>query len=361
MSTIGLFDVFDRDEFAAMLDAGYIKRLRHPSAPLFIHNYTARTQYAAVWNDVTRACRGLITDEHDQVVARPFAKFFNHSELDLAGMLAEPVVVTEKLDGSLGVLYPTAGGWAIATRGSFVSEQALHATAVFNTLYASRFTPDPSCTYLFEILYPENRIVVNYGAIDDLVLIAVIETATGAEHDPGTAGWPGPVVRTHAYATLSDALDAPAEENAEGLVVRFPSTGMRVKVKHDEYVRLHRLVTGISERRIWEMLAAGTPFGEWLEAVPDELFHFVTVTRDRFLTEHASRCAEMHARYAAFVLTLPEHWDRKHFAVAYKMLPDDVLNRCLFLILDGKPIEHLVWSSLRPAEHRPLFDRTVSE
>ena len=46
-----------------MIDAGYITARRHPTEPLTIFNYTARTQIEHLWNEHTIQCRGLI--EHD--------------------------------------------------------------------------------------------------------------------------------------------------------------------------------------------------------------------------------------------------------------------------------------------------------
>lgn len=67
---------------------------------------------------------------------------------------------------------------AIATRGSFTSEQAGHATAVLHTCYP-RFEPPEGLTVLFEIVYPGNRIIVDYCDTDDLVLLGAVDTATG--------------------------------------------------------------------------------------------------------------------------------------------------------------------------------------
>lgn len=58
------------------------------------------------------------------------------------------------------------------------------------------------------------------------------------------------------------------EENKEGFVVRFQN-GMRVKTKFAEYVRLHRIITGISNVAIWEYLKDGRSFDELISKVPD--------------------------------------------------------------------------------------------
>ena len=91
----------------------------------------------------------------------------------------EPFEVYEKLDGSLGILYWLGDEPYIATRGSFESPQAQIATELLRAYDLSGL--DRRRTYLFEIIYPENRIVVNYDDRRELVLLAIIDTATGRE------------------------------------------------------------------------------------------------------------------------------------------------------------------------------------
>src|SRR5579885_481968 len=163
-----------------LVENGYLTGRSHPSADLIIWNYTAKAQYEKHWTEETMMCRGLITTSAGEIVARPFPKFFNYEEYE-GQIPKEPFTVTEKMDGSLGILYFVDGKPAIATRGSFTSEQAIRATAILRERY-EHFPFSPHYTYLFEIIYPGNRIVVDYGKMDDLVLLATIYTKTGAEH-----------------------------------------------------------------------------------------------------------------------------------------------------------------------------------
>ena len=171
-----------------MIDDGCISRQKHPLASLYILNYTKKANFNKVWNRATKMCRGLIVDEDWNVVARPFEKFFNYEEIagseELKKVENEPFEIYEKLDGSLGILYWIGNILSIATRGSFVSDQANHATKVLWDKYSNVVSDlDKSKTYLFEIIYPEDKKVVNYGDLDDIVLLAVIDTETGEEQD----------------------------------------------------------------------------------------------------------------------------------------------------------------------------------
>jgi RNA ligase len=272
---VNLADLFPLVQLEEALEQRYVRRQAHPDLPLSILNYTERCAYDAAWTPVTRQCRGLIYETGTlRVVARPFLKFFNYGEPNAPELdLDAPAVVTDKMDGSLGILYPTrppldsAHGtipaeYGIATRGSFASEQAVHATELLRERYLN-WSPDPGLTYLFEIVYPENRIVLDYGATDDLFLLTVLETETGRDvsHDEATwsdlsrSAWPGPRTETHDFATLAGALAAEPRPNREGLVVYLPDLDERVKIKQTDYVALHRILTGTNARHVYEFAA----------------------------------------------------------------------------------------------------------
>lgn len=254
-----LFEIADLEE---EINAGHVRVQHHPVLPYSIHNYTEKAVYARHWNLVTLQCRGLIVHHYTrEVLARPFPKFFNHNEPDAPKFgLTDAVQVTDKIDGSLGILHPTLDGtYAIATRGSFTSDQAKHGTKVYEDKYADQFRPDQTLTLLFEIIYKQNRIVVDYGDTDDLILLGAIDIATGNSFGPKSVvdhcKWPGPRTEEFSYRTFAEALAAPPRRGKEGLVVRRPGWGDQVKLKQDDYVALHRIITGVTARHIWEFLA----------------------------------------------------------------------------------------------------------
>jgi RNA ligase len=341
---VTLVDLFDPALFRTMVQEGYVRVQRHPSAPLVIHNYTEKAQYESVWNPVTLACRGLIADIGGTVVARPFPKFFNHGQPGAPEVdLAAPVRVTDKADGSLGVIYPDgSGGFAVATRGSFASEQALHATAVLRERY-NAWTPPPGLTVLVEIIYPANRIVLDYGDQDDLVLLGAVELATGRTFGPeAVPDWPGPVIESFDHGTFADALAAPPRDGREGLVAWFPQTDVRVKLKYEEYVRLHRIVTGLNARSVWENVDT---LDALVESLPDEFHGWVRTVAKELLAEVEERLAAIEDAYLSIVDGLPVGWSRKDFALVATRHP---LRGALFLRLDGKDCRPVLWQQVRP-------------
>ena len=113
---------------------------------LRILNYTAKATYSRHWNEATIACRGLILDDADGVVARPFPKFFGPSEPDAPAVpTRQEMEVTAKLDGSLGIAYTRPeGDVRLATRGSLVSRQAIEATRIWHEKYRRVAIPEGS-------------------------------------------------------------------------------------------------------------------------------------------------------------------------------------------------------------------------
>lgn len=256
---VKLNEILDVKLLANMLGDGYVRAQTHPDCTYMIYNYTEKTAYEGVWNDVTRQCRGLIVDYvTSDVVARPFRKFFNYGQAGAPDLdLNARVTVTDKADGSLGILYRMPDGdWRIATRGSFTSEQAIHATELFKSKYAGHWNPLHNYTYLFEIIYPENRIVLDYHKMDDLILLGAVDIASGKSISRSMwTSWSGSIITQFEYYTLHDALAAQPRENAEGLVVHFFENDERVKIKQDDYVALHRILTGTTARTVWTYLA----------------------------------------------------------------------------------------------------------
>jgi RNA ligase len=255
---------------------GLLYKQTHPTLDLTIWNYSPKVQYEGLWDDITMQCRGLVTNSKGEVVAKPFKKFFNIEEEKHTP--TEEFEVFEKMDGSLGIVFKYNGEVIYATRGSFTSDQSKWMTKYGNE-YNFKDILVEGFTYLFEIIYPENRIVVDYNGEEKLVLLGIINTETGEEvpHNDLFEGFD--VVKKYNgikdYTTLKFLID----NNAEGFVVRF-SNGDRMKIKGDEYVRLHRILTNISNRDIWEYLKDGKPLDEILDKVPDEFHDWVKQTKE---------------------------------------------------------------------------------
>lgn len=363
---IYLDEILNPEDLTKEIEAGYVRERLHPLDPSYaIYNYTEKAQYERRWNDITKACRGLITRDSkfgEQVIARPWAKFFNYGEHDEGSLdLNASVEVLDKADGSLGILYAGPDGWAIATRGSFESEQAIRATAWMRDFMAKHdWMPRGGFTYLFEIVYPGNRIVLDYGDRDELILLGAVEKSTGRTLGPIGLPWPGARVDKFVTgnATLREALALPPRPNAEGLVIRFLDSGLMVKVKQEDYLRLHKLVTGLSERAIWEHLNEHDNIGSLLEQIPDEFHRWVLDVADGLLKAHTDIYACALADYYNVLNRLPEDFERPEYASLAK---ESRYPGLMFMLLDGKDTGPAIYKMIRPVGHRPMTNRTEDE
>lgn len=345
-------DVVPSSLYREMLDAKYVKEQIHPKFPnLVISNYTDSCMWDQVWNDVTMTCRGLIWDRTtSEVLARPYRKFFNHDQEQAPKWpLDAKVHVTDKLDGSLGILYRQPNGqYAIATRGSFASEQAEWGTEVYRETYDGDFEPDENWTYLFELIYPENRIVVNYEGLQNIILLGAVDNATGAsvaiEDIAGT--WPGLIVPLfHEDATLQDVLLAPVRDNAEGLVLWHRDSDERVKIKYEEYKRLHKYLTNTTVKNVWEILSSGEDPKQTFAGAPDEFHDWLKEILTEFENEFDRIEQAAVSQYKEIVAKLPEDFTRKNFALAAQ---ESDLTSLLFKLYDDQSITSDIWKMLRP-------------
>lgn len=352
--TVNMFDLFSKADYDAARAEGLIA-VREDGRGLFIHNYSDAALYTeGAWsNPAIRGCRGLITTEAGEVIARPWVKFFNHGQAEAGELdMSAPVEVTDKMDGSLGIIHRALdGSIRVATRGSFQSEQAEHGTRVLDERYASWLDGLTEVTPLVEIIYPGNRIVCDYGDTDDLVLLGgvVIETGDylGPRETAQAVDWPGPIVRTFPYATLKDALEAEPRDGAEGLCVRYLHEPRVVKVKQDDYVRLHRIVTGLSERTVWEHMTEGKPLEDLLGPLPDELHNWTREVWGRLHGEAVSLRQAAEEAHVRIVNALEAGWTRAHYAELAKT--HGPLAPWLFNLLDGRDPHDRILRTLKPA------------
>jgi len=329
----------------------------HPSRELdlYIANYTPQVQFDKLWNKhpLLPLCRGLIFDGTGHVVARPFAKFFNYGEYD-GPIPAGSFEVSEKMDGSLGILYWEGDTPAIATRGSFASEQAVKATEMLQSMWLH--APfDRDYTYLFEVIYPANRIVVNYGDREELVLLAVLDTDTG--RDIPRAEWYCEmreyfdVARLYPDAKALDALEV--DPDKEGYVIRFLENDLRIKVKGAEYLRLHKVLTGVNSRTIWQALVNGDNIEAWMMELPDEFCTYIRTTAAKLQEQFDRKAAAVQRIYDRIMASFEgfAYPDRKQFAMEATKHPCASI---LFALFDEKDWHKQVWKLVYPAADAPF-------
>lgn len=224
---------------------GFITIRKHPFAELYILNYTQLASKKAVWNEVTLNSRGLIINKKGEIISYPFRKFFELEQLNVNLIpKTRPSKIYEKVDGALGIMYWFNDKPYISTRGSFNSYQAVRATEVLHKKYSKHFSNlNRNYTYLFEIIIPENRIVLDYGLIEDLFLIGVINNINQEEIDivninENPFPLPKEISSTYSIKQLERKIDI----KSEGYVLIYENN-FRIKLKSQSYKGLFKFYT----------------------------------------------------------------------------------------------------------------------
>jgi RNA ligase len=355
---------FDLNILKNYIEKGLVVKNDHPTLPISIYNYSRTCQYENNWDEITKQCRGLILDGEGNVIAKGFDKFFNIEEHKSEEIPNESFEIFEKLDGSLGILFWYQGKWILSTKGSFTSEQSVRAKEILNKY---NFEPIPKgYTTLVEIIYPENRIVCDYGNEESLIVLSMISNASGKELDYSgllsiSEETKMPVVKRYDGINDYKTLKSLISKEREGYVVRFRN-GFRVKIKGDEYVRLHRILTGFSNVDIWEYLKDGKDINELLDRVPDEFDKWVKTTiRDlRYgcfqLRETAGKLHDGF-RYGKFGDRETEP-SKKEFA-EFVMKQQEVLHAIMFAMWDGNndKVDEIIWKLVRPKYSKPFWQK----
>ncbi len=347
---------FDINILNDYIQKGLVVKNDHPTLPLSIYNYSRTCQYENKWDNITKSCRGLILDKDGNVIAKSFDKFFNLEEHSTEEIPNEDFEVYEKLDGSLGILFWYQGKWILASKGSFVSEQALKGKQILNSKYNVEPIPK-GYTTLLEIIYPENRIVCNYGDDEVLVVLSMISNASGKELDYDSllkineeTGLP--VVKKYDgiedYKTLKNLIS----KDREGYVVRFRN-GFRVKIKGEEYVRLHRILTEFSNVDIWEYLKDNKNLDELLDRVPDEFDSWVRNTIKDIKTEYEKLDNEYKWIFKVLMRS-PQSESKKGFAEHAKNYKHSGI---LFKMFEDKEYSHYIWKQIRPIYSKPFWQK----
>ena len=272
-------ELFSFEDLELELQDGYVREQKHPTLPLTILNYTDKATYERRWNSVTTHCRGLIVNNvTDEVIARGPRKFFNYGEPSATEYPLDTLVrLTTKHDGSLGIgwrYFDVSQWWyGVATRGSFLSEQAEHAGEVLTHDDKGNidFAATAGYSRMWEIVYPENRIVLDYGDRDELIPLGTVDNKTGLiVYRPNSVLVGG----IPAIMTLAEAIALPIPDDEEGYVLdildKYLSVVDHLKLKGDRYKELHAAIFGLTEARVYEAWRKNEA-KSFVEALPDEV------------------------------------------------------------------------------------------
>jgi RNA ligase len=191
------------------------------------------------------------------ILARPFHKFFNLGERpDTQFEMLPwhlPFVVQEKYDGSM--IHPAIidGRLVLMTRKGITNTaiQAMQECMTPQLEECMRQELALGHTPMYEYVSPNNRIVIEYTK-PALRFLAMRKTVTGA-YSSYTHMFDGFMGGNMDPRALVDTTRRTVGK--EGVVICWPYTGQRIKLKADEYVMLHRAIDVLgSEKRILDVI-----------------------------------------------------------------------------------------------------------
>jgi Uncharacterized conserved protein len=217
------------------------------------------------WSDKRiRMARGIVLDTvTGEVVARPYEKFFNLGQVangvenpevaKLVSWQPEPFAVSEKMDGSLAIVYAYDGELHVGSTGNPDFVDVNSGAVIADRLKAVLSDADyrrvkdlalAGYTLLFEYLNPEYVIVINYQD-EAFKLHGMVHTATGRDFTPDelrglklSDDVLAPVYpELRSFDDVQGYLDN--HQDIEGFVIRFKS-GLRLKLKTEQYKALHK-------------------------------------------------------------------------------------------------------------------------
>ena len=140
-------------------------------------------------------------------------------------------------------------------------------------------------------------------------------------------------------------------------MLRFFPSNYRCKIKFEDYVALHRIVTQVSSYDIWENLRDHGKLPEsFLENVPDEFYDWVKKVESE-VKEQFRFTKSLHAAHVSSVLRSGLD-DRKKMAEAFMAVKDPRINYgILFLIADGRDPDPKIWNMVKPEYSRPFANK----
>ena len=351
-----LSEIMNIETLESLISEGYISRKYHKEFPLAILNYTHRAQYEPnlVWGEEMSWSRGLIYNtETFEIVSTPFKKFWNFSDSRHPETLEENLpsdipLITTKMDGSLIILYTWEGQNYCATRGSFESDQAKWATNWLQTNYP-RLEPIKGYTLLFECIYNENRIVISYD-FEGLIVLGAVSNETGTELSRSNlksycTAMGLTLVKDH----RKDLLTCKSEDisNEEGYVATY-ANGLKIKIKFENYCQLHRIVTGLNPRSIWELKRDGkyTQITDWLldPKMPEEFKSWLEKWNKQLCIDYEDILLKAETIFSS----TPKNLSRKETALFFLNEDNKKYAKLLFALLDGHSIAPLILKMIEP-------------
>ncbi len=253
------------DTWEEILKKDYDLRIKKEGS-YAIFNYNVVANF---YDAIVQEARGIIIDfETCEVVCWPFRKFGNYNEGYADNIDWDSAKVLEKVDGSIIKLWFDfkKGDWQFSTNGTIRAETA-NVDGAEGITYggiirrADNFSDipfaslDKTCTYIFELVSRETRVVIDYKGTS-LYHLGARSNLTGKEFEVDIG-----IKKPKAYSigSLNDCISAAVALNQqnpesseienEGFVV-VDKNYNRVKIKSPDYIMMHKVKSMVDLKKV---------------------------------------------------------------------------------------------------------------
>jgi T4 RnlA family RNA ligase len=262
-----------------------------------IDSYLIIPAIDAKWNKQNLIYRSLIVRGSDlEVLSSGFPKFFNAGEKPDAYPDPENFKdwkINDKIDGSLVIVDYVNDQFSMRTRGTACySSQANWADfeqlAIKYPHVMDALKNNQDLSFLFEIVTPNNIIVVPYAEIDFIFLGAVDKKDCSLlsfnEYQEMGKLMDVPMPEIRSFGTLCEMLSEVKNwKGREGVVLSYNDNNSRVKIKSDDYCLRHRTKSELnSESNFVDLYVhEGMPDYQEFFKIIERLVDFETATAFR--------------------------------------------------------------------------------
>jgi len=134
------------------------------------------------------------------------------------------------------------------------------------------------------------------------------------------------------------------ETNKEGFVLRYFPGNFRMKIKFEEYVRLHKIMTNLSTTAVWEVLSNGGDILSTLTDVPDEFYDKIHQYSNELMDKYTKIENEYH-----FIFKILSRSDDFEFRPSFaELAKKHKYPAILFKMYDDKDYSGLIWKIIKP-------------
>ena len=275
---------------------------------------------------IVQECRGIILEKDTyRIVCWPFTKFFNYGEKLASSIDWSHAQVQEKLDGSIMKMYYYNQKWNVSSnrciealpdyKGMFDQCLEMYPTFCWDQL-------DQNCTYIFELIHPDNIIVIRYNQ-KRLVHLGTRNNVTGQQYMGGMKPFHSP--SSYPLTNLEQCIKwvSDCQFKDEGFVV-VDQHYNRIKIKSPKYVLLSTLknhgnykedlISCVIRNEVDEFISYLPVYAEQVKLYQDKLNQFISNIIDTY--QKLSNCCQNQKQFAVQVI---HDNPREHLSILFHM------------------------------------------